>query len=160
MVFRKANRQTKVISEWQSKFEQKLRKLHGNHWKNVFHRLMKKSSTLKTTLKRRSKEYEVEFNMNLKEIRNILLQAYGRKCRSCTKKLDINNIVCDHIIPLSLGGSSIAKNLQLICNRCNRRKGPLTHEQYNSLLKWVSRMARPAQDYILRKLSKSDVMGG
>ena len=98
--------------------------------------------------------------MNLKEIRNILLQAYGRKCRYCTKKLDINNIVCDHIIPLSLGGSSIAKNLQLICNRCNRRKGPLTHEQYNSLLKWVSRMARPAQDYILRKLSKSDVMGG
>ena len=160
MVFRKANRQTKVISEWQSKFEQKLRKLHGNHWKNVFHRLMKKSSTLKTTLKRRSKEYEVEFNMNLKEIRNILLQAYGRKCRYCIKQLNVNNIVCDHIMPLSLGGNSTADNLQLICDRCNRRKGPLTHEQYNSLLKWVSRMARPAQDYILRKLSKSDVMGG
>ena len=27
--------------------EKKLKKLHGNHWKNVFHRLMKKSSTLK-----------------------------------------------------------------------------------------------------------------
>jgi 5-methylcytosine-specific restriction endonuclease McrA len=160
MVFRKANRQTKVISEWQSRFEKKLRKLHGNHWKNVFHRLMKKSSTLKTTLKRRSKEYEVEFSMNLKEIREILLQAYGRKCRYCTKHLDINNIVCDHIIPLSLGGDSVSKNLQLICNRCNRRKGPLTHKQYDNLLKFLCRMARPAQDYILRKLSKSDVMGG
>ena len=81
MVLRKQKlpRQTKVISEWQQKFQKKLKKLHGNHWKNVFHRLMKKSSTLKTTLKRRSKEYEVEFNMSLKEIRDILLKEYGRK---------------------------------------------------------------------------------
>ena len=160
MVYRKPVRRTKVISEWQAKFQKKLKKLHGNHWKNVFHRLMKKSSTLKTTLKRRSKEYEVEFNMSLKEIRDTLLKSYGRKCRYCIKQLNINNIVCDHIIPLSLGGNSIANNLQLICNRCNRRKGPLTHEQYASLLKWLGHIAKPAQDYILRKLSKSDVMGG
>ena len=157
---KKMPRQTKVISEWQHKFQKKLKKLHGNHWKNVFHRLMKKSSTLKTTLKRRSKEYEVEFNMSLKEIRDILLKEYGRKCRYCVKRLDINNMVCDHVIPLSLGGDSTKENLKMICDRCNRRKGPLTHKQYSSLLKFLGKIAKPAQDYILRKLSKSDVMGG
>ena len=157
---RKLPRQTKVISEWQQKFQKKLKKLHGNHWKNVFHRLMKKSSTLKTTLKRRSKEYEVEFCMSLKEIREILLKEYGRKCRYCIKTLDINNMVCDHVIPLSLGGDSTANNLQMICDRCNRRKGPLTHNQFASLLRFLGKIAKPAQDYILRKLSKSDVMGG
>ena len=160
MAYHKSKRQTKVISEWQTKFQKKLQTLHGNHWKNVFHRLMKKSSTLKTTLKRRSKEYEVEFDMSLKEIRNVLLKSYGRKCRYCIKKLDVNNIVCDHIIPLSLGGSSIANNLQLICDRCNRRKGPLTHVEYDKLIQWLTNLTQPAQDYILRKLSKSDVMGG
>ena len=63
MVYHKQKRQTNVISEWQHKFQKKLKKLHGNHWKNVFHRLMKKSSTLKTTLKRRSKEYEDELKL-------------------------------------------------------------------------------------------------
>ena len=158
MAYHKPSRQTKVISEWQQKFQKKLQMIHRNHWRNVFHRLMKKSSTLKTTLKRRSKEYEVEFCMSLKEIRDILLKEYGRKCRYCIKKLDINNMVCDHIIPLSLGGAS--GNLQMICDRCNRRKGPLTHRQFASLLKFLGNIAKPAQDYILRKLSKADVMGG
>lgn len=29
----------------------------------------------------------------------------------------------DHVIPLALGGSSEAANLQVLCSRCNRRKG-------------------------------------
>ena len=158
MVYRKQKRQTKVISEWQQKFQKKLKKLHGNHWKNVFHRLMKKSSTLKTTLKRRSKEYEVEFYMSLKEIRDILLYEYGRKCRYCVKKLNINNMVCDHIIPLSLGGDSTSKNLQMICDRCNRRKGPLTDRQFGRLLVFLHRQSSIMAEYILRKLSRADVM--
>ena len=159
MVYRKTKlpRQTKVISEWQQKFQKKLKKLHGNHWKNVFHRLMKKSSTLKTTLKRRSKEYEVEFCMSLKEIRDILLYEYGRKCRYCIKKLDINNMVCDHIIPLSLGGDSTKENLQMICGRCNTRKGPLTDKVYRKFLGWLKRQNKNSRDYILRKLARSDV---
>lgn len=30
----------------------------------------------------------------------------------------------DHIIPVALGGSSTARNIQLLCEQCNRSKGP------------------------------------
>ena len=56
------------LSIWESKFRRVLRKHHKHFAKKVFHRLMKKSSTLRTTLKRRSKEYEVEFNISLTEV--------------------------------------------------------------------------------------------
>ena len=134
-----------------------LKKQHKNHAKKTFHRLMKKSSTLKTSLKRRSKEYEVEFDLTLDEIRNMLLQSYATGCRYCGVTLVIQNMVCDHLEPISNGGPSIKSNLQMICARCNTRKGPLTDKVYRKLLGWLKRQNKNSRDYILRKLSKSDV---
>ncbi|MBX3387541.1 MAG: HNH endonuclease [Phycisphaeraceae bacterium] len=33
------------------------------------------------------------------------------------------NLEFDHIIPIAMGGSSTARNLQLLCEPCNRSKG-------------------------------------
>tara|TARA_Y100001938_G_C8061726_1_gene417699 strand:- start:166 stop:528 length:363 start_codon:yes stop_codon:yes gene_type:complete len=118
---------------------------------------MKKSSTLRTSLKRRSKEYEVLFEISLREIRELIYSAYGRKCRYCKDILKVNNMVCDHSIPLSNGGESVPDNLQMICARCNTRKGPLTHKAYNKLLAWLKRQNQNTRDYILRKMARSDV---
>ena len=148
---------TKRMKFWEEKFLPKLKKHHGNRSKGVFHRLMKKSSTLRTSLKRRSKEYEVLFDMDLKEIRNAIYNSYGKKCKYCTDILKINNMVCDHRIPISMGGESTKDNLQMICARCNTRKGPLTHKAYIKLLAWLKRQNKNTRDYILRKLAKSDV---
>ena len=60
------------LTIWEKKFSKKLKKHHGTYAKKTFHRLMKKSSTLRSTLKRRSKEYEVEFNISLEEVRDLL----------------------------------------------------------------------------------------
>jgi 5-methylcytosine-specific restriction endonuclease McrA len=148
---------TKKMKFWEEKFLPKLKKHHGNRSKGVFHRLMKKSSTLRTSLKRRSKEYEVLFDITLKEIRELILAAYGKRCRYCRDILKVNNMVCDHNIPLSHGGESIASNLQMICARCNTRKGPLTDKVFRKLLAWLKRQNQNTRDYILRKLARSDV---
>ena len=150
-------RLTSRMQFWEDKFLPKLKKFHGNRSKGVFHRLMKKSSTLRTSLKRRSRDYEVLFDISLKEIRELILSAYGRKCKYCNDILKVNNMVCDHNSPISHGGESVKSNLQMICARCNTRKGPLTHKVYVKLLGWLKRQNKNSRDYILRKLARSDV---
>ena len=157
---RNTSRKPKVARNsngWERKFMPKLLSLHGNHAKKIFHRLMKKSSTLKSSLKRRSKEYEVKFDISLTQIRNMLYKCYGKKCRYCGVCLDVRNIVCDHIHPLSMGGDSTTRNLQMICKSCNTKKGPLTHNMYFKLLKWLGRQQEELRKYVLRKLAKGDV---
>ena len=144
------------ITIWEKKFSRKLRRHHKQFAKKVFHRLMKKSSTLRSTLKRRSKEYEVEFNMSLEEVRELLYKSYGRTCNYCSSRLLVNNMACDHIMPLSLGGNSTVYNLQMICGRCNTRKGPLTDRNFRKLLKWLDRQEYELNKYVLRKLSSRD----
>ena len=150
-------RMTKRLKFWEDKFLPKLKKHHGNRSKGVFHRLMKKSSTLRTSLKRRSREYEVLFDISLREIRELIHAEYGKKCRYCTNILKVSNMVCDHSIPLSYGGESVKNNLQMICARCNTRKGPLTHKAYSKLLGWLKRQNKNTRDYILRKMARNDV---
>ena len=144
------------LTIWEQKFNKKLKRHHGTFAKKTFHRLMKKSSTLRSTLKRRSKEYEVEFNISLEEVRDLLYRVYGKKCCYCDCKLLVSNMVCDHILPLSLGGNSTPDNLQMICGRCNTRKGPLTDRNFRKLLKWLDRQNGELRKYVLRKMSSRD----
>ena len=117
---------------------------------------MKKSSTLRSTLKRRSKEYEVEFNISLEEVRDLLHKAYGRQCSYCEVRLLVNNMACDHIMPLSMGGNSTPINLQMICQRCNTRKGPLPDRNFKKLLKWLEHQDKDLKQYVLKKMSSRD----
>ena len=45
----------------------------------------------------------------------------------------------------------------MICASCNTKKGPLTDKEYRTFIKWISKQDKRVQDYILRKLAKSDV---
>ena len=150
-------RKHKATLTWETKFMPLLKKHHGTHSKNIFHRLMKKSSTLRSTLKRRSKEYEVDFNISLEQVRNLFLKKYGDACPYCNQVLDIRTMVCDHVVPLSCGGPSILKNLEMICKRCNTRKGPLTSVEYFAVVKWLNSQPNHVSSYAYRKLSGKDM---
>ena len=154
---KRGRRSPNRLTLWEKKFSKKLKKHHGTFAKKTFHRLMKKSSTLRSTLKRRSKEYEVEFNISLEEVRELLYRVYGKTCCYCNSKLLISNMVCDHTIPLSMGGGSIGRNLHIVCGRCNTRKGPLTDKDYKKLLKSLANLSEDTVKYVLRKLAKSEV---
>jgi 5-methylcytosine-specific restriction endonuclease McrA len=50
-----------------------------------------------------------------------IAQKQGMRCIYCRNKLKHFHI--DHILPLALGGANDKTNIQLLCPRCNRRKG-------------------------------------
>lgn len=54
------------------------------------------------------------------EVRIEVWQRDGGRCVECDSQLDLE---FDHIIPFALGGAHTARNLQLLCGDCNRRKG-------------------------------------
>ncbi len=52
-------------------------------------------------------------------VRNEVWRRDQGKCVDCGSQ---KNLEFDHIIPISKGGSSTARNLQLLCETCNRKK--------------------------------------
>lgn len=54
---------------------------------------------------------------------DVKLFVWQRDKGKCVKCGSQRNLEFDHIIPFSLGGSSTARNIQLLCERCNRSKG-------------------------------------
>lgn len=62
------------------------------------------------------------------EVREYLLEKFGRKCAYCGKADTALEI--EHIIPKSRGGSNRVSNLTLACHGCNQRKGNQTAEEF------------------------------
>jgi len=62
------------------------------------------------------------------EIREYLLEKFGRKCAYCGKK-DIP-LEIEHIIPKSRGGSGRVDNLTISCRGCNQKKDKQTAEEF------------------------------
>ncbi len=53
------------------------------------------------------------------EVKNAVWQRDRGKCVQCGSN---KNLEFDHIIPVSKGGSNTARNIQLLCENCNRSK--------------------------------------
>jgi len=63
------------------------------------------------------------------EVREYLLEKFGRKCVYCGKE-DIKDLEVEHIIPKTRGGSNRISNLTLACQKCNSKKGIKTAEEF------------------------------
>ncbi len=83
------------------------------------------------------------------EVREYLLEKWGRKCTYCGKK-DIP-LQIEHIKPKSKGGSNRVSNLCLSCQKCNQKKGNKSVEDFlknkPGLLQKIKSLAKkPLQD--------------
>lgn len=135
-------------------FEPVLKKVHNTFWKKAYQKLSRKISALKSSLKRRAEESNLDFNVELVDLKKLFLDNYGTQCKYCDKKLTIHNIACDHIIPMAKGGGSVMENLQLICGTCNRRKGHLDEKDFELLMQLVEELPEELCSYVMRKLAK------
>lgn len=55
-----------------------------------------------------------------KDVQMFVWQRDGGRCVECGSN---EHLEFDHIIPFAKGGSSTTRNVQLLCEPCNRRKG-------------------------------------
>jgi 5-methylcytosine-specific restriction endonuclease McrA len=135
-------------------FREVLEPHHRTYWKIAYTKLQRKMQSLKSSLKKRSEDSEVLFDITMDELREMFYTTYGKPCKYCDRKLVLRNMVCDHIIPLAKNGESTVKNLQLICKSCNTRKGPLDESDFMDLIDWVGKLKNETKEYVLRKLAK------
>ena len=135
-------------------FKEVLEPHHRTYWKIAYTKLQRKMQSLKSSLKKRSEDNDVLFKIDMEELRAMFYKSYCKQCKYCDKTLTLRNMVCDHLVPLTKGGESTVKNLQLICKACNTRKGPLDEKDFIKLIEWVDKLQDETKQYVLRKLAK------
>lgn len=59
-----------------------------------------------------------------KQLREQIARRDNYTCQICGKYMpDGVGLQIDHIVPVSKGGKSVPSNLQVLCSKCNGRKG-------------------------------------
>ena len=133
-------RPSKRLSEWELRFIEKLKTVHKRNVEVKAKKLMRKTYTAMNSMNKRSIEHGVECSITLDEIRQITYDAYGAECRYTGRQLTIENIVYDHLIPISKGGASTKENIQIISRFANNMKGSLLEDDFLILLNWLKQL--------------------
>lgn len=83
------------------------------------------------------------------EVREYLLEKWGRECCYCGKQNIPLNI--EHVVPRARGGTNRVSNLALACIPCNTKKGSRSIEEFlakdqQRLARIVAQLKRPLKD--------------
>lgn len=62
--------------------------------------------------------------------REMLYKQYDGRCQLCGKKLTLDDMTLDHIVPLNLGGADRLENIQIACFACNQLKKNILPEDF------------------------------
>ncbi len=80
----------------------------------------RKFEKLKRLYKSDSIQYGTRRERIPEHIRIAVWRRDGGKCARCGSR---EKLEYDHIVPVSKGGSNTERNIELLCERCNREKG-------------------------------------
>ena len=136
----------KAKNKLQEKWQPVLFPHHKHHWKKAYKRIRAKLSAWKS-------EYGLE-------LENVILSQYGLPCCYCGTVLKVKTMSLDHKTPRFRGGSNDLANVEIICKKCNTRKGILSKKTYESFLDYIWNFNEIDQKYFLRKMGSKDKFGG
>ena len=144
-------------TEWEDKFLEKIKCVHKRNLSTVVKKILKRVDTVKYGLLSRSRKYGVACEVTTEELRRLIYDNYGTPCKYCGKILKLDNMVVDHIIPISRQGSSNIDNLQVICKTSNGVKGSLSEDNLQLLLEWLDSVPEDLKKDILTRLARGVV---
>lgn len=70
--------------------------------------------------KKQSRDEGKKISRNISK--NVQREVWRRDQGRCVECRSKERLEFDHIIPFSMGGSNTARNIQLLCEKCNRKK--------------------------------------
>lgn len=109
--------------------EQKSQALFMRRTYHVFkHMLERYKKTLPESPKRVRAAATLPFA--LADLRDYIKSRMGKPCRYCQEALTVKSFSADHRNPVGRGGSWRLKNVQAVCDSCNRAKGNLTSKEF------------------------------
>ena len=82
-------------------------------------RIRQKQLELQREIEQRQKEKNESNRYIPSSVRREVWRRDQGKCVNCGSKIKLE---FDHIIPVSTGGSNTARNIELLCEECNRQK--------------------------------------
>lgn len=136
----------KFKNKKQEKWGKILVPIHKNWWKKAYDKIRMKISNWKTTT-----------GLKREILEELVINKYGSNCIYCGAELTWKNMGLDHKYSQHRGGTDKKKNLQIICQRCNRRKSIMHHPEYKKLLKFITKnFDKDVNQYILGQLSKKN----
>jgi len=74
--------------------------------------------------RKKSRKQQLRINSQLK--RKLYKNIAIAPCCYCRKVFLLDNLTIEHLVPLSMGGTNDASNIDLACAPCNRQKGKET----------------------------------
>jgi 5-methylcytosine-specific restriction endonuclease McrA len=140
--------------EWEKKFTEKLATVHKRNVAAKVKKVMTRTATTKNGLVARSKKHDVECLITVEDLRELTYAAYGTPCKYSGRILTIDNLVYDHLVPISKGGSSNRENIQVISKFSNSMKGSLDEEHFLVLLAWLKTVPEELAKDISIRLAK------
>jgi 5-methylcytosine-specific restriction endonuclease McrA len=124
-------------SKWEAKFVKKLTPFHKRSAEKKAKKLLKRIDGVKNSMVTRSKKYNVPCTITVEDLREMALEFYGTTCKYTDRVLTIENMVFDHLKPISKGGDSSKENIQIISRFANNMKGSLEEHDFLILLNWL-----------------------
>lgn len=150
---KKPTKKSAVTVAWEKKFYTKMLPLHVRSAEDKAKRMMRRLSSVRSSMVIRSAKYEVPCTVTLDDLREMALDAYGKPCPYSKRILTIENMVFDHIVPISKGGPSTRENLQVISKFSNAIKGSLSEEDFLLLLDCLDQLPDHIRSNVMIRLA-------